>query len=595
LGPLVALLPCTSQLPRSPPEGLVPPQPTTSIAVEERGKIALHVALGIEYLHANNLVHGSLSPHTVYVDEQYNARVAAHMAQSVPIEVAVVLPAFPPNHRPAVGGSGGDGVDCDAGGNNNECDGDGDGNIAGCGCAVEGGLRWQAPEVALCRPITFGSDVFAFGMVLWSLHQTEKALPHHPHLATDADIVEAVRASGGRLPVSHAPFDRASVPQATASLSGFCAVFEDCTKTECDDRPSAAAVAARVLDLVEGIDRWEVDRRALTVVEKLGEGQFGDVLKMATTLFSDDGALRFVAVKRLKSTNLEGRPVSLEGSSQTEVDFLGEIGLMKRLRHPNLVTLLGVCTREPPFLAVLEFLTGGSLDIWLPENGHKLLKPTPTKLVGMLHQIALGCQALALAGIVHRDLAARNVLVDDRLHVKVADYGLSREVDEGRDYYRLATARPLPLRWTAPEALTTLTWTSASDCYSFGIVAFEMFSFGGFPFEGIEADPAFIELLMGSSPLHPLLLAQVAAVLARYGASVPPSVAELVRLCTVRDPSRRPTFDELARLTASRHYTFDMAGNCSAARNTMAWSCVAAVAGSSAVTMDAATESESRL
>jgi hypothetical protein len=84
-----------------------------------------------------------------------------------------------------------------------------------------------------------------------------------------------------------------------------------------------------------------------------------------------------------------------------------------------------------------------------------------------------------------------------------------------------------------------------------------MFSFGGFPFEGIEADPAFIELLMGSSPLHPLLLAQVAAVLARYGASVPPSVAELVRLCTVRDPSRRPTFDELARLTASTSFIDD--------------------------------------
>jgi serine/threonine protein kinase len=175
----------------------------------------------------------------------------------------------------------------------------------------------------------------------------------------------------------------------------------------------------------------------------------------------------------------------------------------------------------------------------------------------MLHQVALGCQALAHSGIVHRDLAARNVLVDDQLHVKVADYGLSREVNEDRNYYRLASERLLPLRWTAPEAVTTLTWTSAADCYSFGIVVFEMFTFGGFPFNDIESDTDFVAVIGGSMPIHPLLLKQVAAVLVQHGASVPTIVTELVRRCTARDARDRPTFDELTYLTTSS-FVFDL-------------------------------------
>jgi serine/threonine protein kinase len=251
----------------------------------------------------------------------------------------------------------------------------------------------------------------------------------------------------------------------------------------------------------------------------------------------------------LKTTGEAGVIVSQELAAKAEAAFLNEIDLMKRLRHPNLVTLLGVCTRSPPYLALLEFLNGGSLDKWLPANGHKLLKPAPTKLIHMLHQIALGCQVLARSGIVHRDLAARNVLVDERLHVKVADYGLSRDIDEGRNYYRLATEQLMPLRWMAPEVLTSLTWTSAADCYSFGIVAVEMFTFGEFPFESVQEDSAFFTILAGTTPIHTLLLAQAAAALARHAAPVPPIVTELVQRCTDRDPSQRPTFDELTHMT----------------------------------------------
>jgi serine/threonine protein kinase len=167
----------------------------------------------------------------------------------------------------------------------------------------------------------------------------------------------------------------------------------------------------------------------------------------------------------------------------------------------------------------------------------------------MLHQVALGCLALSRAGIVHRDLAARNLLVDERLQVKVADYGLSRDVDEDRNYYRLTTERPMPVRWTSPESVVTQKWTSASDCYSYGIVVFEIFTFGGFPFDHINDGP-FVELLTTEKALHPELLGQIGSKLAKHGIqTIPPIVETLVTRCLVRDPRDRPTFEELARLT----------------------------------------------
>jgi serine/threonine protein kinase len=401
-------------------------------------------------------------------------------------------------------------------------------------------VRWQAPEAIRGAPVTFASDVYAFGMVLWSLFSTSGGAVPHRSVLTDGAYAELVMRCG-------------AVPAAEASALGlqhhmeprFQAIFSLCLKQSPGERPEMTNVAALLLDLVEGQDRWEVERGALVTIQKLGEGQFGDVVKMATSLFSDDGSMDFVAVKMLRGSN------SSPAAARAEAEFVAEIELMKRLRHPNLVALLGVCTRAPPFWAVLELLHGGSLDEWLPSNGPALLNPAPTRLVVMLNQVALGCLALSQAGIIHRDLAARNILVDSKLQVKVADYGLSRDVDEDRNYYRLTTERPLPVRWTAPEAVVTLTWTSASDCYSYGVVVFEMFTFGAFPFALIDSDGSFIELLASKEPLHTVLLAQIKAELAKHGVLVvPPIVVELTTMCLARDPHSRPTFAELARLTA---------------------------------------------
>ena len=107
------------------------------------------------------------------------------------------------------------------------------------------------------------------------------------------------------------------------------------------------------------------------------------------------------------------------------------------------------------------------------------------QMVGMMRGIAYGMQYLTEMSFVHRDLAARNVLVNSQLVCKIADFGLSREISsegnalDGGAY--TTRGGKIPVRWTAPEAIAFRKFTSASDVWSFGIVMWEVMSYGERP------------------------------------------------------------------------------------------------------------------
>ena len=156
-------------------------------------------------------------------------------------------------------------------------------------------------------------------------------------------------------------------------------------------------------------EEWEIDRRSLRFVRKLGAGQFGEVWE---GLWNNRTS---VAIKTLKSGTM---PVD---------EFLQEAAIMIRLRHPKLIQLYAVCTKEEPIYIVTELMKYGSLLEYLRADGRELKLP---QLVDIAAQVSTGMTYLEQQCYIHRDLAARNILVGENLICKVADFGLARVISE---------------------------------------------------------------------------------------------------------------------------------------------------------------------
>jgi len=177
-----------------------------------------------------------------------------------------------------------------------------------------------------------------------------------------------------------------------------------------------------------------------------------------------------VAIKTLKPGSAD----------KARSDFLTEASIMGQFEHPNVIFLQGVVTKATPVMIITEYMENGSLDTFLRANDGKF---QVMQLVGMMRGIAYGMQYLAEMSYVHRDLAARNVLVNSQLVCKIADFGLSREISESAlDGAYTTRGGKIPVRWTAPEAIAFRKFTSSSDAWSFGIVMWEVMSYGERPY-----------------------------------------------------------------------------------------------------------------
>ncbi|XP_016423671.1 ephrin type-B receptor 4-like [Sinocyclocheilus rhinocerous] len=213
----------------------------------------------------------------------------------------------------------------------------------------------------------------------------------------------------------------------------------------------------------------EIDVSCVKIEEVIGAGEFGEVCR---------GRLRipgkkenYVAIKTLKGgyTDKQRR------------DFLSEASIMGQFQHPNIIHLEGIITASCPVMILTEFMENGALDSFLRLNDGQF---TPIQLVGMLRGIASGMKYLSEMSYVHRDLAARNILVNSNLVCKVSDFGLSRFLQENSSdpTYTSSLGGKIPIRWTAPEAIAFRKFTSASDVWSYGIVMWEVMSFGERPY-----------------------------------------------------------------------------------------------------------------
>jgi serine/threonine protein kinase len=301
----------------------------------------------------------------------------------------------------------------------------------------------------------------------------------------------------------------------------------------------------------------EIRRRDLELIERIGQGAFGDVWKAILDETHTRGNPSFtVAVKTVSDPK-----VHITGSD----DLLSEAALMAQVTdHPNLVSIIGVITSGDPYALVLQYCNEGSVLAHLKQKfaGGDAVSQPVKMIMGV--EVASGMEHLGKLKLIHRDLAARNVLLatgnstirealrasshtDTERRVsdsgassicKVADFGLSRRAsnsaaDDAESYYK-SSMGVFPLRWTAPEAMETLRFSAASDIWSYGVFIVELLLDGETPYPRVS-NPDVMNLVMrGDRHSQPRACSD--------------ELYAILLQCWDANPSLRPSFSTLAGL-----------------------------------------------
>lgn len=318
-----------------------------------------------------------------------------------------------------------------------------------------------------------------------------------------------------------------------------------------DDSPTLKSRAAKKVDITDnplyainpltlqpmeydGVQLPECQRENIFYIKDLGQGHFGVVVQAEVKGIEAGVEKSCVAVKVLK----EG------ASNQAKKEFFKEATLMHAFNHPNILQLLGVCVDQEPLCMIFEFMELGDLNNFLRQNSpNRLASSNPSlnrcgqlggggkaclstqQLVCIAVDVAAGLDYLAQNHFVHRDLATRNCLVSRNLQVKIADFGLSQDIYT-TDYFKMGDTELLPIRWMPPEAILYAKFTTQSDIWSFGVVLWEIFSFGIQPYFSMTNEEVVHHVRGGNVMNCP--------------DNCPREIYDLMMDCWVMDPTERP-------------------------------------------------------
>ncbi|XP_027471131.1 muscle, skeletal receptor tyrosine-protein kinase isoform X4 [Zalophus californianus] len=287
----------------------------------------------------------------------------------------------------------------------------------------------------------------------------------------------------------------------------------------------------------------EYPRNNIEYVRDIGEGAFGRVFQARAPGLLPYEPFTMVAVKMLKE----------EASADMQADFQREAALMAEFDNPNIVKLLGVCAVGKPMCLLFEYMAYGDLNEFLrsmaPQSGCSLShgdqsgraqasSPAPPPLscaeqLCIARQVAAGMAYLSERKFVHRDLATRNCLVGENMVVKIADFGLSRNIYSA-DYYKANENDAIPIRWMPPESIFYNRYTTESDVWAYGVVLWEIFSYGLQPYYGMAHEEVIYYVRDG----HILACPE----------DCPLELYNLMRLCWSKLPADRPSFASIHRI-----------------------------------------------
>lgn len=199
----------------------------------------------------------------------------------------------------------------------------------------------------------------------------------------------------------------------------------------------------------------EVDPAYIKIEEVIGAGSFGEVRR-----------------GRLQPRGRREQAVAIQalwtgGAESLQMTFLGQAALLGQFQHPNILRLEGVVTKSRPLMVLTELMELGPLDSFLRQREGQF---SSLQLVAMQRGVAAAMQYLSSFAFVHRALSAHSVLVNSHLVCKVARLGHSPQ------------GPGCMLRWAAPEVIAHGKHTTSSDVWSFGIVMWEVMSYGERPY-----------------------------------------------------------------------------------------------------------------
>ncbi|XP_032306965.1 activated Cdc42 kinase-like isoform X1 [Drosophila ananassae] len=261
---------------------------------------------------------------------------------------------------------------------------------------------------------------------------------------------------------------------------------------------------------------------SISVNKQLGTGEFGIVQQGVWT----NGSERIqVAIKCLCRERMQSNPM----------EFLKEAAIMHSIEHENIVRLYGVVLATDSLMLVTELAHLRSLLECLKDSGLRVSFLTIPTLCEFALQICNGMRYLEQKRLIHRDLAARNILVFSKDKVKISDFGLSRALGVGKDYYKtnFNVNLKLPIAWCAPECINYLRFTNASDVWAYGVCLWEMFSYGFQPWAALTG----LQILEAiDSPNYQRL---------EQPDCCPSEYYTLMMKCWQDDAAKRPRFGEI--------------------------------------------------
>eukprot|EP00730_Choanoeca_flexa_P015578 TRINITY_DN7183_c0_g1_i2.p1 TRINITY_DN7183_c0_g1~~TRINITY_DN7183_c0_g1_i2.p1 ORF type:complete len:694 (+),score=209.78 TRINITY_DN7183_c0_g1_i2:106-2187(+) len=292
--------------------------------------------------------------------------------------------------------------------------------------------------------------------------------------------------------------------------------------------PMSSVIEAVQGDLAEA----QIPRIELKAIKPLGAGQFGEVYLAHRQTEGEDP--RKCAVKMLRGV----------ASAADKDEFLHEAEIMARLNHPNLVKLEGVCAKQRPWLMVLAFCHHGDLHAHLVKMAKRKRTMQLNEQIRAAYDIAQGLAYVASQRIVHLDVAARNCLLHND-KAQIADFGIARNYQEGKPYFRLRASLKLSIRWLAPEALgpPPKLLSEYSDVWSWGITFNEIFNYGRLPYRHLQLKSVPRAVLKGERPKQP--------------SNCPDAAYTIMQDCWSRSPTLRSKFRDIVEALEALKATCD--------------------------------------